>query len=100
MAKFFDEEVLAVNATTSVRLTSTKYDHNGSSRASKASIQVGTTPIWFNFSVAVPAAVPIVTKAFIANVGDIVEITDFDNMRNVQIISQSGSGSVYVAYES
>ncbi len=96
MAKFFDEEVLAVNATTAVSLTSSKYDHNGSSRASKATIQVGVTPVYINFS----TTSPTITNSLFGVAGSLIEITDFDNLKSAQIISQSGSGTVYVAYES
>lgn len=95
MAKIFDEEVLSVNSSTSVRLTSTNYDHVGSTRANQAIIQVGSTPIYFSFGDAEPSA----TNGYIGNVGDVVRITNFDNIRDVKIISQSGSGSVFVSYE-
>lgn len=96
MAQFFDEEVLSINASTAVGLTASKYDHSGSSRASKATIQIGSTPAWVNFSSTTPSA----TNGFILNAGDRITITDFENIRNFRIISQSGSGTVYVGYES
>lgn len=95
MAKIFDEEVLSVNAVTSVRLTASKYEHSGSTRAGKAIIQIGSTPIYWSFGTAEPTA----TNGYIGHVGDILEVTDFDNLRDIKIISQSGSGSVFVSYE-
>lgn len=99
MAKVFDTEVLAINAVTASVLTPAKYDHRGSSRASKAVIQVGTTPIYFLFATSTPAATPTATEGFFGNVGDTIEVTDFDDIRNLQVIAQSGSGTIYVSYE-
>lgn len=98
MGKFFDDEVITINAVTSVVFTAAKYDHNGGTRASRAVVQVGSTPIYLSFL----TDPPTITSSIIGNTGDIIEITDFDNIRDAKIIAQSATGSltIYVTYES
>lgn len=93
MPGFFADESLAVNSTTPVVLTPAKYEASGGGRATRAVIQC-LVSMYYRFG-----AAPTSTVSYQAAAGDIIEINGFDNIRQVEFLTQSGSSTIFASYE-
>jgi hypothetical protein len=89
----YAEDSLNVSTATDTKLTAAKFNVNGGAKATKVRIAPRGASIFYNF-----LSTPNSTNGFRLAADQELEIAGYDNIKNFKARSQSGSGTLFVAY--